>query len=217
MERVGAAFLIAGVVTFLLGFVLQGLLPVLTLRKVPVQTVTEIAQHVSDDFVQLAVDYPEEFQKAFGEVNAKSFEEALRVGKDIYIAEGCWHCHSQYVRPVSSEDVRFGPVSTAQESNNEMNLPPLYGTRRVGPDLSRSAGKHSNDWHIAHFYDPRSTSPYSVMPAYPWFFDEHDRPNKQGLAITAYVQWLGSGLNEVPQTIYNVDALSSVQPREGTK
>jgi hypothetical protein len=61
MERVGASFLIAGVVTFLLGFVLQGLLPVLTLRKVPVQTIKEIAQSIPDDFVQLAADYLEEF------------------------------------------------------------------------------------------------------------------------------------------------------------
>lgn len=217
MERVGASFLIAGVVTFLLGFVLQGLLPVLTLRKVPVQTIKEIAQSIPDDFVQLAADYPEEFQKAFGEVNPTSFEEALRLGKATYIAEGCWHCHSQYVRPVSSEDIRFGPVSTAQEYNNEMNLPPLFGTRRVGPDLSRSSGKHSNDWHIAHFYNPRYTSPYSVMPAYPWFFDDQDRPNKQGLAVTAYVQWLGNAVREVPETIYNVDALSGARSQEGTK
>jgi len=201
----------------LLGFVLQGLLPVLTLRKVPIRTIAEIAQHIPDEFVQLAADYPEEFQKTFGEVNSGSFAEALQLGRATYIAEGCWHCHSQYVRPVSSEDIRFGPVSTAQEYNNEMNLPPLFGTRRVGPDLIRSAGKHSNDWHIAHFYDPRSTSPYSVMPAYPWFFDEHDRPNKKGLAITAYIQWLGSDLREVPATIYNVDALSGTQPVEGTK
>jgi hypothetical protein len=55
------------------------------------------------------------------------------------------------------------------------------------------------------------------MPAYPWFFDEHDHPNKQGLAITAYVQWLGNAVHQVPETIYNVDALSGARSREETK
>jgi len=208
MERFGASFLIAGIVTFLLGFVLQGVLPILTLSHVPVESVDEIAQRIPDDFFQLAEDYPEEFRQAFGEANADSFAEALRVGKATYIAEGCWHCHTQYIRPVSNENIRFGPVSTAKEYNNEMNLPPLFGTRRVGPDLVRSAGRHSNDWHIAHFYDPQSVSPYSVMPAYRWFFDKSERPNKIGLSTTAYVQWLGSWVGEVSPTIYNVDALS---------
>lgn len=214
MERFGAAFLIAGVVTFLLGFVLQGALPMLTLRKVPVKSIDEIAQRVPDEFYQLAKDYPEEFRRAFGEPDARSFAEALRLGRSTYIAEGCWHCHTQYIRPVSNEDIRFGPVSTAEEYNNAMNLPPLFGTRRIGPDLVRSAGRHSNDWHIAHFYDPRSVSPYSVMPPYRWFFDENGRPNKTGLSTTAYVQWLGSWIREVPATIYNVEALS--RQEEGT-
>ena len=208
MERFGAAFLIAGIVTFLLGFVLQGVLPILTLRKVPVESIEQIAREVPDEFYQLAQDYPEEFRKAFGEADSNTFSEALRLGRATYIAEGCWHCHTQYIRPVSNEDIRFGPVSTAQEYNNAMNLPPLFGTRRVGPDLVRSSGKHSNDWHIAHFYDPHSVSPYSVMPPYRWFFDENSRPNKTGLAVTAYVQWLGSWVREVPATLYNIEALS---------
>jgi len=208
MERFGASFLIAGIVTFLLGFVLQGVLPILTLSNVPVESLDEISKRIPDAFLQLADDYPQEFRQAFGEANADSFAEALRVGKATYIAEGCWHCHTQYIRPVSNENIRFGPVSTAKEYNNEMNLPPLFGTRRVGPDLVRSAGRHSNDWHIAHFYDPQSVSPYSVMPAYRWFFDETARPNKTGLATTAYVQWLGSWVEQVRPTIYNADALS---------
>lgn len=208
MERFGASFLIAGIVTFLLGFVLQGFLPVLTLRNVPVENLEQISQEIPDSFFQLAEDYPQEFRAAFGKVDSNSFAEALQMGKATYIAEGCWHCHTQYIRPVSNEDIRFGPVSTAKEYNNTMNLPPLFGTRRVGPDLVRSAGRHSNDWHIAHFYDPQSVSPYSVMPAYRWFFDESDRPNKKGLATTAYVQWLGSWVQQVPATIYNVEALS---------
>lgn len=207
MERFGASFLIAGVITFLLGFFLQGLLPIVTLRKVPVASIEEIAQTIPPEFHQLAEDYPEEFRKYFGEVTPETFAHALRVGKANYIAEACWHCHSQYVRPVSRENLRFGPVSTPAEYQNLMNLPHLFGTRRVGPDLIRESGKHSNDWHVAHFYDPRSVSPYSVMPAYPWLFDEKRRPNERGLALVAYMQWLGSWVTQVPATIYNVDAI----------
>jgi len=77
-----------------------------------------------------------------------------------------------------------------------MNLPHLFGTRRVGPDLIRSAGRHSNDWHMAHLYDPRSVAPYAVMPSYPWFFDAERRPTERALALVAYLQWLGSWIPE---------------------
>jgi len=207
MERFGASFLIAGIVTFLLGFFLQGVMPVLTLRKVPIQTVEELVQTIPPEFSDLAEDYPAEFERAFGEVSLTSLVEALEIGKANYIAEACWHCHSQFVRPVSKEDIRFGPVSTPEEYQNLMQLPHLFGTRRVGPDLIRQAGKHSNDWHMAHFYEPRNVAPYSVMPAYPWFFDEDRRPTKRALALVAYVQWLGSWAREVPGSIYNVDAM----------
>jgi cytochrome c oxidase cbb3-type subunit 2 len=211
MERFGASFLIAGVITFLLGFFLQGVMPIITLRKLPVASIDELARTIPAEFHQLAEDYPQEFQKYFGEVNPASFAQALRVGKANYIAEACWHCHSQFVRPVSKEDLRFGPVSTSAEYQNMMNLPHLFGTRRVGPDLIREAGKHSNDWHVAHLYDPRSVAPYSVMPAYPWFFDAQKRPNERGLALVAYLQWLGSWVEQVPATIYNVDAMRGGQ------
>ena len=207
MEKFGTTFLITGVVTFLLGFFLQGVMPIFTLRHLPNAPIEEIAQKIYPEFYQLAEDYPEEFKRYFGEVNPTSFARALRVGKASYIAEACWHCHTQQVRPVSKEDMRFGPVSYPEEYQNEMNLPHLFGTRRVGPDLIRESGKHSNDWHIAHLYDPRSVAPYSVMPVYPWFFDESKRPNERGLALTAYLQWLGSWTNEVQATIYNAEAI----------
>ena len=192
MERFGASFLIAGVVTFLLGFFLQGVMPMLTLRNVAVASVEEVARTVPPSFVQLAEDYPAEFARDFGTVGPASFARALRLGKATYIAEACWHCHSQFVRPASNEDLRFGPVSTAAEYQNGMHLPHLFGTRRVGPDLIREADKHSNDWHMAHLYDARSVAPYSVMPAYPWFFDAARRPEARALALVAYLQWLGS-------------------------
>lgn len=209
MERFGGIFLIAGVVTFMLGGLLQGFLPVLTHQNIPLKALEEVTAEPPLDFYQLAEDYPEEFSKYFGTPNAETFREALVLGKRVYIAEACWHCHSQFVRPVSKEDLRFGPVSTAEEYKNEMSLPHLFGTRRVGPDLIRESGKHSNDWHVAHFYEPRFVSPYSVMPGYPWFFDENKRPNKKGLAIVTYVQWLGSWVDQLPENIYNIDAIRS--------
>ncbi|MBI2951301.1 cbb3-type cytochrome c oxidase subunit II [bacterium] len=207
MERVPTIALIAGISTFLLGFILMGVLPWLGQSKIPMKSVEEIAQDIPADFYQLAEDYPEEFRRAYGQPDARSFAKALRLGREVYIAEACWHCHSQFVRPVSNEDLRFGPVSTVEEYTNEMNLPHLFGTRRVGPDLIRESGKRSNDWHAAHFYEPRFVAPYSVMPSYRWFFDAKDRPNERGLAIIAYVQWLGSWRRTVPETIYNAEAI----------
>jgi cytochrome c oxidase cbb3-type subunit 2 len=196
MERVGASFLIAGVITFLLGFFLQGVMPIITLRKLPIASIEEVARRVPAEFYQLAEDYPAEFGRDFGTPGPESFARALGIGKAAYIAEACWHCHSQFVRPVSNEDLRFGPVSVAAEYQNAMHLPHLFGTRRVGPDLIREAGKHSNDWHMAHLWDPRSVAPYSVMPTYPWFFDVERRPTARALGLVAYLQWLGSWIEE---------------------
>jgi cbb3-type cytochrome oxidase cytochrome c subunit len=170
----------------------SGLLPVLHLKKkMPVKTLEEIAPQPSAEFLDLARRYPKEFAAVWGAPDVKDFHEALRLGRDTYIAEACWHCHSQYVRPVSNEDVRFGKVSWSDEYMNEMFLPHLFGTRRVGPDLIRESLRHGNDWHVAHFYDPQSVVPSTVMPRYSWFFDG-DRPNKIGFAVITYVQWLGS-------------------------
>jgi len=200
MEKFGASFLIAGIVTFFLGFFLQGVMPVLTLSSIPTRSVEDVAQNVIPQFEQLATDYPEEFSRFFGKPDAASFAKALVIGRDAYVAEACWHCHSQFVRPVSNEDLRFGPVSTPEEYQNLMNLPHLFGTRRVGPDLIRLSGRYSNDWHAAHLFKPTNVAPYSVMPAYPWFFDEKKRPNERGLALIAYLQWLGSWVDEAAPT-----------------
>ena len=69
----------------------------------------------------------------------------------------------------------------------------MFGTRRVGPDLSRQGGRHASDWHAVHFYRPKTVSPDSPMPDYPWLFDgSQDKPNMRGLALITYMQWLGS-------------------------
>jgi cytochrome c oxidase cbb3-type subunit I/II len=87
-------------------------------------------------------------------------------GRDLYIREGCVSCHSQMIRPFRSEVARYGPYSRAGEY--VYDHPFLWGSKRTGPDLLRVGKKYSDSWHLNHMYDPQSTSPGSIMPAYPW-------------------------------------------------
>ncbi len=99
-----------------------------------------------------------------------------QLGRKVYIAEGCWYCHSQFVRPVNRDSDKWGPVSQAGEF--VYDLPQMLGTRRIGPDLSREGNRRSDSWHYAHHYDPRSTEPESIMPSYGWLYQDdkaHDR------------------------------------------
>ena len=90
-------------------------------------------------------------------------------GRRVYTAEGCWYCHSQYVRPVTGETRRWGPVTQAGEY--AFDLPHLFSTRRIGPDLTRVGMKYSDEWHLAHFWDPRMVVPDSIMPSFGYLFD----------------------------------------------
>jgi cytochrome c oxidase cbb3-type subunit II len=192
MDKLAAIVLIAGLGCFALAGALTGWLPIAHLTRVQYKTLDDIAPEPSLDFIDLAKRYPGQFEKYYGAPTKEAYHEALRLARDTYIAEACWHCHSQFVRPVSNEELRFGKVSWADEYRNEMFLPHLFGTRRVGPDLIRESGRHGNDWHVAHFFDPSLVTPQSVMPRYSWFFDDDEQPNKVGLAMIAYMQWLGS-------------------------
>lgn len=87
-------------------------------------------------------------------------------GRDIYVREGCYTCHSQMVRPFRDEALRYGHYSLAAES--KYDHPFQWGSKRTGPDLARVGGKYSNDWHTQHLIAPRSLVPQSVMPNYPW-------------------------------------------------
>lgn len=99
-------------------------------------------------------------------------------GRDIYIREGCVSCHSQMIRPFRSEVERYGEYSKAGEY--VYDHPFLWGSKRTGPDLHRIGGKYSDSWHFNHMYDPQSTSPGSIMPAYQWLItDELDRSHTQ--------------------------------------
>jgi len=92
-------------------------------------------------------------------------------GRDIYIREGCYTCHSQMIRPFRDEDMRYGHYSLAAES--KYDHPFQWGSKRTGPDLARVGGKYSNAWHTQHLVNPRDVVPESIMPNYPWLL-EHD-------------------------------------------
>ncbi len=101
-------------------------------------------------------------------VTPRALTEQERRGRDLYRREGCFHCHTQLVRPVGGEELRYGPPTQAGEYAGDPV--PTPGVRRIGPDLSRIGGRVADGWHFAHLWDPRLASPDSVMPAYPWLF-----------------------------------------------
>ena len=87
-------------------------------------------------------------------------------GRDVYVREGCYTCHSQMIRPFRSETERYGPYTTAGET--VYDRPFQFGSKRTGPDLARVGGRYSDDWHRLHLIDPRALVPESNMPAFPW-------------------------------------------------
>ena len=105
-------------------------------------------------------------------------------GRDIYIREGCVTCHSQMIRPTRAEMLRYGEWTRAGEY--EYDHPFLLGSRRIGPDLQRVGGKYPDAWHYQHMKDPRSTSPGSIMPTYPWLYGARVDP----LEVAATVRTL---------------------------
>ena len=96
----------------------------------------------------------------------KPYEALQLVGRDIYVREGCYNCHSQMIRPLHAETLRYGHYSTAGEF--VYDRPFQWGSKRTGPDLHRVGGKYSDEWHRIHLEGPRDLVPESNMPAYPW-------------------------------------------------
>ena len=90
-------------------------------------------------------------------------------GRDIYVREGCYGCHSQQIRPFRSETERYGPYSVAGE--HVYDRPFQFGSKRTGPDLARVGKRYSDDWHRIHLLKPQDVVPESNMPAYPWLED----------------------------------------------
>lgn len=100
----------------------------------------------------------------------KPFTALELAGRDIYQAEGCVNCHTQTVRPLKADVLRYGPYSKAGEF--AYDRPFLWGSKRTGPDLARIGGKYPDEWHIQHFESPQAFYPKSNMPPYPWLKDK---------------------------------------------
>lgn len=197
MERFHTMFFVAGIGCFAIAFVLSMVFPWMTLGSyhgMEFRTMEQLASVQTREFQDLVVAHEAAFEETWGEPDAATYSEVLRRGRDLYVGQACWHCHSQYIREVSNEAQRFGPPTVAQDYQNALNQPHLWGTRRVGPDLSREGGLRSNDWHIAHMINPKDVAPSSVMPSYAFWFEEDGTPKKDGFAILAYLQWLGTDM-----------------------
>ncbi|MDH6015702.1 cbb3-type cytochrome c oxidase subunit II [Vibrio splendidus] len=91
-------------------------------------------------------------------------------GRDIYISEGCHVCHTQMVRPLEPEVKRNGRPN--KEADDIYEFPNLWGSKRTGPDLTNLGRKYSDQWHVIHLTDPRKVVPTSIMPSYPWLFEQ---------------------------------------------
>ena len=108
------------------------------------------------------------FQKSTTEpiAGVKPYEPLPLLGRDVYIREGCYNCHSQMIRPFRAETMRYGHYSVAGEF--VYDHPFKWGSKRTGPDLHRVGGLYSDEWHRIHLVNPRDVVPESIMPAYPW-------------------------------------------------
>jgi cytochrome c oxidase cbb3-type subunit I/II len=154
--------LVAGVLFFFLALVTQGVLPFLE----PSSRTADVTAVVRTDLGQLK----------WTRAEATDYTAVQQLGRRVYLREGCWYCHSQYVRPVTGETRRWGPVSEAGEY--AYDVPHLFGTRRIGPDLTRVGLKYGDEWHLAHFWNPRMLSVDSIMAPFAGLFDRPPEPIK---------------------------------------
>lgn len=156
-NRYGLRFyaLVGGFFCITLAAFVQGVLPMLE----PQSRTNKVTKVVRTDLGELK----------WMEHQASEYTPLELTGRKVYIREGCWYCHSQYVRPVTGETRRWGPVTQAGEY--AYDLPHLFSTRRIGPDLSRVGLKYSDAWHLAHFWSPRMLSPDSIMPRFAALFE----------------------------------------------
>jgi cytochrome c oxidase cbb3-type subunit 2 len=130
-------------------------------------------------------------------------------GRDIYLREGCYNCHSQMIRSLRDEVERYGHYSLAAESMYDH--PFQWGSKRTGPDLARVGGKYSDNWHVEHMHSPRSVVPESVMPGYPFLIerklDYHDMAQRmEALRITG-VPYTDEMIDKAP-----ADVVAQISP-----
>src|SRR6202048_1304692 len=154
--------LVAGVLFFFLAVFTQGILTLLE----PSARTTDVTAVVRTELGELKWRLTE----------ATEYAPLQTRGRAVYLSEGCWYCHSQYVRPVTGETRRWGPVSEAGEY--AFDVPHLFGTRRIGPDLTRVGLKYGDEWHYAHFWNPRMLSEDSILSPYRGLFDTPEQPVK---------------------------------------
>jgi cytochrome c oxidase cbb3-type subunit 2 len=137
-----------------------GWLIVLTLLTVSVGGLVEIVPLFFQTSTTTAVD------RVGNPLDVKPYGPVQLVGRDIYVREGCYNCHSQMIRPFRAETERYGHYSVAGEFIYDR--PFQWGSKRTGPDLHRVGGRYSDEWHRAHLANPRDVVPESNMPAFPW-------------------------------------------------
>ena len=137
-----------------------GWLIVLTLLTVSVGGLVEIVPL----FFQKSTTTP--INRDGNPLNVKPYDAVRLAGRDIYVREGCYNCHSQMIRPFRAETERYGHYSVAGEFIYDR--PFQWGSKRTGPDLQRVGGRYSDEWHRVHLNNPRDVVPESNMPAFPW-------------------------------------------------
>ncbi|MGF1658226.1 MAG: cytochrome-c oxidase, cbb3-type subunit II [Rubrimonas sp.] len=130
-------------------------------------------------------------------------------GRNIYIREGCYLCHSQMIRPMRDEIERYGHFSLAAESMYDH--PFQWGSKRTGPDLARVGGKYSNEWHVQHMISPRSVVPESVMPPYAFMADRDLDFSDMGDHLTANVA-VGVPYTDEMIENFRVDVITQANP-----
>lgn len=130
-------------------------------------------------------------------------------GRDIYVREGCYNCHSQMVRPFRAETMRYGEWSRSWEV--AYDRPFQLGSRRIGPDLAREGSKYPDAWHWEHMADPRATSPGSIMPPYPWLYTSRYEVDDITASVTA-MKTLGVPYSD--EEVANVSTALSTQSAE---
>jgi len=160
MKRIETVILIAGVGFYVLAMTSQGIIPLL----------------------EKEVTHPTHLRTIDGTtIPTPTYTALEQLGRTVYIREGCWYCHSQYIRPVNRDVEKWGPVTQAGEV--AYDLPQMFGTRRIGPELSREGARRSDEWHYAHHWNPRATEPESIMPAFTWLYRSDAEHNRRVIAF----------------------------------
>ncbi len=143
----------------------------------------------------------------------KPYSALQLAGRDVYVREGCYVCHSQMIRPFRAETERYGHYSVAGEF--VYDRPFQWGSKRTGPDLHRVGGRYSDDWHYAHLMNPRDVVPESVMPAYPWLVEQTIDGAEVQHKMQILKDWFGhpytdEEINNAPQDVEGKTEMQAV-------